>query len=51
MLGKGKKFPSPRENQFKLQAYVSKIFNDYVHQRMQARQTLIDGDIVTWVEE
>jgi tRNA(Glu) U13 pseudouridine synthase TruD len=22
-----------------------------VHQRMQARQTLIDGDIVTWVEE
>lgn len=51
ILGKGKTFPSPRENQFKIQAYVSKIFNDYVYGRMQARQTLIDGDIVSRIED
>ncbi len=51
MLGRGRKFPSPRENQFKLQAFVSKVFNDYVHLRMKHRQTLIDGDLVMRVED
>ncbi|USN54635.1 MAG: hypothetical protein H6765_09135 [Candidatus Peribacteria bacterium] len=35
---------------FKLQAYASKVFNEYAEKRTKNNKVL-DGDILTWIQE
>lgn len=37
------------EAKFKLQAYVSKLYNDFVTKRIASKNFLLDGDILTWM--
>ena len=50
MAGKSKEKFSKQDAVFKLQAYSSKLFNDFVEKRARAGLALLDGDIVTRVQ-
>ena len=39
------------ETVFKLQAYVSKLFNELVEARAEQKIDLLDGDMLTWTED
>jgi tRNA(Glu) U13 pseudouridine synthase TruD len=47
MLGESKLKLKDAEIIFKLQAFSSMIFNDYVKKRTQRDNKLLDGDILT----
>jgi len=48
MTGTGKEKFQGGEKIFKLQAYSSKLFNEYVEARIRAKKMLVDGDLLSW---
>lgn len=48
MTGTGKERFEGGEKIFKLQAYSSKLFNEYVERRVENNALLVDGDVLSW---